>query len=146
MIVGLTILTFLASGPMWKALLVASFGIFLGCIGMDTMIGAWRFTFGIVELGDGIGIVPVAMGLFGISEVLLNVEQSVDRSIFETKITHLLPTLKDWADSIGSILRGTIIGFFLGVLPGGGAVISSFVAYAVEKKASKYPEKFGTGI
>jgi len=146
MIMGLTILTFLASGPMWKALLMAAFGLFLGCIGMDTLMGATRFTGDIVELSDGIGLVPVVMGLFGIAEVLLNVEQSMERSIFETKIKNLLPNLKDWADSIGAILRGTVIGFFLGVLPGGGAVISSFVAYAVEKKVSKHPEKFGTGI
>jgi putative tricarboxylic transport membrane protein len=146
MIMGLTILTFLASGPMWKALLMAAFGFFLGCIGMDTLMGATRFTFDIIELSDGIGLVPVVMGLFGISEVLLNVEQSMERSIFETKIRNLLPTLKDWTDSIGAILRGTVIGFFLGVLPGGGAVISSFVSYAVEKKVSRHPEKFGTGI
>jgi putative tricarboxylic transport membrane protein len=146
MIMGLTILTFLASGPMWKALLMAAFGLFLGCIGMDTITGSARFTFDVVELSDGVGLVPVVMGLFGISEVLLNVEQSIERSIFETKIKNLFPTLKDWADSIWAILRGTVIGFFLGVLPGGGAVISSFVSYAVEKKVSKYPEKFGTGI
>ena len=146
MIMGLTILTFLASGPMWKALLMAAFGLFLGCVGMDTLMGATRFTFDIIELTDGIGLVPVVMGLFGISEVLLNVEQSMERSIFETKIRNLLPTVKDWADSTWAILRGTIIGFFLGVLPGGGAVISSFVSYAVEKKVSKHPEKFGTGV
>ncbi len=146
MILGLTTLTFLASGPMWKALLIAAFGVFLGCIGMDTIVGELRFTFGILELNDGVGLVPVAMGLFGISEVLLNVEQSMEQSIFETKIKSLLPTLKDWADSIWAILRGTVIGFFLGILPGGGAVISSFVSYAVEKRVSKHPEKFGTGV
>ena len=146
MIMGLTILTFLASGPMWKALLMAAFGLFLGCIGMDTMMGATRFTCDIIELSDGIGLVPVVMGLFGISEVMLNVEQSMERSIFKTKIKNLLPTLKDWTDSMPAILRGTGIGFFLGVLPGGGAVISSFVSYAVEKKVSKHPEKFGTGV
>ena len=146
MIMGLTVLTFLASGPMWKALLMAAFGLFLGCIGMDTMMGATRFTCDIIELSDGIGLVPVVMGLFGISEVMLNVEQSMERSIFKTKIKNLLPTLKDWTDSMPAILRGTGIGFFLGVLPGGGAVISSFVSYAVEKKVSKHPEKFGTGV
>jgi putative tricarboxylic transport membrane protein len=146
MILGLTTLTFLASGPMWKALLIAAFGVFLGCIGMDTIVGELRFTFGILELNDGVGLVPVAMGLFGISEVLLNVERSMEQSIFETKIKSLLPTLKDWADSIWAILRGTVIGFFLGILPGGGAVISSFVSYAVEKRVSKHPEKFGTGV
>ena len=146
MIMGLTILTFLASGPMWKALLMAAFGLFLGCVGMDSLAGATRFTFDIIELTDGIGLVPVVMGLFGISEVLLNVEQSTERSVFQTKIKNLLPNLKDWAESIWPILRGTVIGFFLGVLPGGGAVISSFVSYAVEKKISKHPEKFGTGM
>jgi putative tricarboxylic transport membrane protein len=146
MILGLTILTFLASGPMWKALLIAAFGLFLGCIGLDTITGATRFTFGVMELSDGVGLVPVVMGLFGISEVLLNVDQSMERTIFETEIKNLLPNIKDWKDSIGPILRGSILGFFLGVLPGGGAVISSFVSYAVEKKISKYPEKFGTGV
>jgi len=146
MIMGLTIVTFLASGPMWKALLMAAFGLFLGCIGMDNMTGAYRFTFDILELSDGVGLVPVVMGLFGISEVMLNVEESMERSIFQTRIQNLLPTMKDWAVSIGPILRGTILGFFLGVLPGGGAVISSFVSYAVEKRVSKYPEKFGTGV
>ena len=146
MIMGLTILTFLASGPMWKALLMAAFGLFLGSIGMDTLTGATRFTLDVVELTDGVGLVPVVMGMFGVSEVLLNVEQSIERSVFDTKIKDLLPNLKDWADSIWPILRGTVIGFFLGVLPGGGAVISSFVSYAVEKKVSKHPEKFGTGM
>jgi putative tricarboxylic transport membrane protein len=145
MIVGLTILTFLASGPMWKALLMACFGLFLGCMGMDSIMGTTRFTFDIVELADGFGLVPVVMGLFGISEVLLNVEQTLERSIFETKIKNLLPTRKDWRDSIGAILRGSAIGFFLGILPGGGATISAFTAYAVEKKVSRHSEKFGSG-
>ncbi|MBU2054771.1 MAG: tripartite tricarboxylate transporter permease [Pseudomonadota bacterium] len=146
MIMGLTILTFLASGPMWKALLMAAFGLFLGSIGLDSMTASARFTMDIVELSDGIGMVPAVMGLFGIAEVLLNVEHSIKRSVFETKILSLLPTLQDWKDSIWAIFRGTFIGFFLGVLPGGGAVISSFVSYAVEKKVSGSPEKFGTGM
>ena len=145
MIVGLTILTFLASGPMWKALLMACFGLFLGCMGMDTIMGTVRFNFGLVEMSDGFGLVPVVMGLFGISEVLLNVEQTAERSIFETKVRNLLPTGEDWRDSIGAILRGSVIGFFLGILPGGGATISAFTAYALEKKASGHPEKFGQG-
>jgi len=145
MIMGLTILTFLASGPMWKALLMAAFGLFLGCMGMDNMTASYRFTFNILELSDGVGLVPVVMGLFGISEVMLNVEQSMERTVFETKIQNLLPNLREWADSFWPIIRGTILGFFLGVLPGGGAVISSFVSYAVEKRISKHPEKFGTG-
>ncbi len=144
-ILGLIMLTFLARGAMWKSLIMAAVGIFLGCVGLDVVSGSERFTFNIAELADGIGIAPVAMGLFGISEVLLNIEQSIERSVFKTKIKHLFPSVRDWAASILPILRGSIIGFFLGILPGGGAVISSFVSYAVEKKVSRHPEKFGTG-
>ncbi len=145
MILGMTVLTFLASGPMWKALLMAAFGLFLSTIGMDNVSGIARLSFNIEELLDGIGLVPVVMGLFGISEVMLNVESSMDRSIFATKIKNLLPNWKDWKASLGPIIRGTFLGFFLGILPGAGAVISSFASYAVEKKISKHPEKFGTG-
>ena len=146
MILGMTVLTFLASGPMWKALLMAAFGLFLSTIGMDNVSGIARLSFNIEELLDGIGLVPVVMGLFGISEVMLNVESSMKRSIFETKIKNILPNLKDWKASWGPIIRGTFLGFFLGILPGAGAVISSFASYAVEKKISKHPEKFGTGV
>ncbi|MFA5027111.1 MAG: tripartite tricarboxylate transporter permease, partial [Candidatus Methylomirabilota bacterium] len=144
-LLGLTTVTFLASGPMWKALLMAALGLFLGCIGMDPRTGLSRFTFGLIELYDGVGLVPVAMGLFGISEVLLNVEQSMQRTVVEAKIKNLLPTRADWAASIAPILRGTGLGFFLGVLPGGGSLISSFASYAMEKKLSRHPERFGKG-
>ena len=146
MILGLAVLTFMASGPMWKALAMACLGLFLGTVGMDTVNGAMRFTFGQMELMDGIGLVPVAMGLFGISEVLLNVEQRSERTIFTEKISNLMPSASDWAQSAGPIARGTLLGFFLGVLPGGGSLISSFVSYATEKKLSKTPERFGTGM
>jgi len=142
---GLTLVTFLAKGGMWKALLMAAIGLFLGSIGTDTLMGATRFTLDIPELSDGIGLVPVIMGLFGISEVFLNVEQSMDRSIFKAKIQNILPTLKDWADSIFPIIRGSVLGFFIGILPGGGGILSTFTSYAVEKKISKHPENFGEG-
>ena len=143
---GLVVLTFMARGSMVKALMMATFGIFLGTVGTDLIVGAPKFTFGIKILYDGVGVVPVVMGLFGISEVLLNIEEGVSQDVFKTKISHLLPNLKDWADSIGSIFRGSIIGFFLGILPGAGPVVSSFTSYAIEKKISKHPEKFGTGM
>jgi putative tricarboxylic transport membrane protein len=145
MVLGLTIVTYLVRGSVLRALQMAVLGIFLSSVGMDVMIGTPRFTFGIIDLADGIGLVPLVMGVFGISEVLLNVEQNLSRQIFETKIKGLLPNLKDWKDSKWPIVRGTLIGFFLGVLPGGGAIISSFVSYAVEKRVSKHPEKFGKG-
>jgi putative tricarboxylic transport membrane protein len=145
MVLGLTILIYLAHGSMPKALLMASFGIVLGLIGLDSINARPRFTFDRMELMDGVGLVPVVMGLFGISEVLLNIEQEVRRQIFETKIKGLLPTAKDWRVSTGPIIRGSLLGFFLGILPGGGAVISSFISYAVEKRVSKHPEEFGKG-
>jgi putative tricarboxylic transport membrane protein len=145
MILGLTIVTYLVRGSVIRALQMAVLGIFLSSVGMDVMVGTPRFTFGMIDLADGIGLVPLVMGVFGISEVLINVEQSLSRQIFETKIKGLLPNLKDWKDSKWPIVRGSLIGFFLGILPGGGAIISSFVSYAVEKRVSRHPEKFGKG-
>jgi putative tricarboxylic transport membrane protein len=146
MLLGLIILTFLAGGSMPKALIMAAFGLFLGLIGMDIMTATPRFNFGLYFLNDGVGLVPVVMGLFGISEVLLNVESVIKTDVFKTRIKGLFPNLKDWKESAWPIIRGSVIGFFLGILPGGGAVISSFVSYAVEKKISRHPEKFGTGV
>jgi putative tricarboxylic transport membrane protein len=131
---------------MAKALMMAAFGVFLGTVGTDLFTGVQKFTFGIKILYDGLGIVPVIMGLFGISEVLLNIEEGMTRQVFNTRIKNLFPNRRDWADSGWPIVRGTGIGFFLGILPGAGPVISSFTSYAVEKKVSKYPEKFGTGV
>jgi putative tricarboxylic transport membrane protein len=145
MILGLTILTFLTSTSMIRALMMAAFGLVVGTMGLDNISGLARFTFNIPELLDGVGLVPVVMGLFGISEVLLNIEMRIKREVFTTKVKGLLPTLEDWGKSIWSILRGTILGFFLGILPGGGAVIASFVSYAIEKRVSKHPEEFGKG-
>jgi len=146
MILGLTLLGFLSSGSMSKALLMAGLGIFLGTMGLDNLTGIPRFTFGSETLLDGPGLVPVVMGLFGIGEILSNLEQPIKREIFNTKISNLLPTVRDWIESKWALVRGSIIGFFLGILPGGGAVIASFVSYAVEKRLSKTPEKFGTGM
>lgn len=145
MILGLVILSYLAQKSMLKALMMAGVGIILGTVGLDTMTGMARFTFGIPELLDGIGLVPLAMGLFGISEIFLNVEKTFRPEIYETHLKNLLPTREDWKDSMGAILRGTGIGFFIGALPGPGTSVSSFVSYAVEKKVSKSPEKFGKG-
>jgi putative tricarboxylic transport membrane protein len=146
MCIGLVVLTFLTQGSMYKALMMAVFGILLGFVGLDMFTATARFTFGVNELMDGIGIVPLMMGLFGVSEILTNLEQPLKRDIYETKIKGLLPNVNDWVVCKWAILRGTVIGFFLGILPGGGAVLASFVAYAVEKKFSRYPEKFGTGL
>lgn len=142
---GLIILTYLTQGSVLKALMMALVGIFLGNIGLDLVNALPRFTFGITELEDGVGIVPLVMGLFGISEVLVNIERPEKHQILNEKLSHLWPSLKDWAQSKWAILRGSVIGFLLGILPGGGAVLSSFISYAVEKKISKHPERFGKG-
>ncbi len=146
MILGLTILTYLAHGSMIKAILMAILGIALSQIGADLVSGRNRFTFGIADLEDGVGLIPLVMGLFGIAEVLTNLEGSVDLDVFKTRIKGLFPNLRDWQDSIRPILRGTFLGFFLGILPGGGAVLSSFVSYGLEKRVSRHPERFGTGV
>jgi putative tricarboxylic transport membrane protein len=144
-VLALAILTFLSSGSMAKSLLMAVFGLLLGCIGIDPVSGNARYTFGIPALLDGVGIVNMAMGLYGIAEVFENLEQEVVRSAFTERIKNIFPTIKDWKESIGAMIRGSFIGGFLGILPGGGAIISSFLAYAVEKRVSKHPEMFGKG-
>jgi putative tricarboxylic transport membrane protein len=145
MIVGIMVLTFLSSGSMLKALMMAAVGLTLGGAGMDSISGKYRFTFNIQALLDGVGLVPVVMGLFGIAEVIENLETEIKREILTAKIKNLLPNLKDWATSIWAIIRGTILGFFLGIIPGGGAIVASFASYAIEKKVSKHPEEFGKG-
>jgi putative tricarboxylic transport membrane protein len=146
MILGLTILMFLTKGSMIKGLIMACFGLILGSVGTDVITGMYRFTFNQLIFYDGVGLVPVTMGLFGVAEVLLQIEEGVSREIFQTSIKGILPTFRDWGDSIWPILRGTFLGFFLGILPGGGAVVASFASYGLEKKLSKHPEKFGTGV
>ena len=145
MCTGLVIVTYLAQGSVLKAIMMGLVGIILGSIGLDLISGFPRFTFGINELTDGVGIVPLVMGLFGVSEILENLEGNLQREVFKTRIRNLWPSLKDWMEAKWAIVRGSIIGFVLGILPGGGAVISTFVSYAVEKKISKHPEKFGKG-
>jgi putative tricarboxylic transport membrane protein len=144
---GLTLVTALSRGSTLKALIVAVLGLIAGCIGVDPVTGIQRFTYGSFTLMDGIGIVPVAMGMFGIGEVFENIGMAIKGGdIYQVKIKSLLPKLKDWKDSLGAILRGTVIGFFVGILPGPSVMISTFASYAVEKKVSRYPEKFGTGV
>ena len=144
MIVGIVVLTYLSSGSMIKAVMMATVGLTLSGVGMDIISGTYRFVYARILL-DGIGIVPTVMGLFGISEVLLNLETKVRRDILAAPVKNLFPTLKDWKDSTWPIIRGTLLGFFLGIVPGGGSVIASFASYAVEKKVSKHPEEFGKG-
>ncbi len=145
MVLGLTILVYLAHGSMAKALLMAALGIVLGLIGLDSITARPRLTFDRLELVDGVGLVPIVMGLFGVAEVLVNIEREVRREVVAGRIRGLLPTARDWVESRWAVVRGSLVGFFLGILPGGGAVISSFLAYALEKRLARQPERFGQG-
>jgi putative tricarboxylic transport membrane protein len=145
MFLGFIILSYLSSSSIIKTFMMAAFGLIMGSVGMDVVSGKSRFTYGFISLEDGLGLVPVVMGLFGISEVLLNIETGVKREVFDTRVKNLFPNLQDWKDSLGPILRGSVLGFLVGSLPGPGPVTSSFASYAIEKKISKRPEKFGKG-
>jgi putative tricarboxylic transport membrane protein len=145
MVLGLVLLTYLASGSTFNAILMVVLGLILGTVGMDPIGGMPRFAFGSASLLDGLGLVPVAMGLFGVSEVLVNIWSPPERKILTTKITNLLPNGQDMKRSIGPICRGSVLGFLLGILPGGGSVMSTFLSYTVEKKLSKNRGSFGKG-
>jgi putative tricarboxylic transport membrane protein len=145
LLLGFTMITYLGSGSRLKALAMALAGMLLGTVGLDPVTGTPRFTLGTATLSDGVGLVPMIMGLFGIAEVLLNVEAGLKQEVFQTRIRHLLPTRQDWKDSAAPIARGSVLGFVLGILPGVGAIIPTFVSYALEKRLSPRPERFGQG-
>jgi putative tricarboxylic transport membrane protein len=142
---GLIMAVYLSEGSVVKGLIMAALGIVLGTVGIDPVFGAPRFTFGVNRLMDGLDFVVAGMGLFGIAEVLVNLEAPEVREVYKTSLRGLLPSREDWRRAWKAVLRGSGLGFFIGVLPGGGAIISSFVAYVVEKRFSKQPERFGKG-
>ena len=144
MVLGLTILSYLSSGSLIKAFAAAVVGLFIGMVGID-ISGVFRFTFGVPDFYDGIGLVPVLMGLFGIAEVMFNLEQVFTKRVFEANIKGLLPNREDWKNSALPIARGSLIGFLMGVIPGPSNTLSSFISYAMEKRLSKHPERFGQG-
>lgn len=146
MVLGLVFAAVLARGSVLKAVGMIFLGMLLGLVGTDVNTGNTRFTFGIDDLFDGLGFVPLAMGVFGIAEIITNLANRERRDLISSKITGLMPTREDLRRSIGPVLRGTGLGAFLGILPGGGGVLASFSSYTVEKRLSKTPEKFGTGM
>ena len=145
MVLGLIAAVVLAHGSILKALAMVVLGLLLGMIGTDVNSGVARFSFDIPELSDGIEFVAVAMGMFGFAEIILNLEQRENREVFTSKVGGLMPSASEFKQSLMPMIRGTALGSFLGILPGGGAVLSSFSAYALEKKISKTPERFGKG-
>jgi len=145
LLLGFFVLAFMSGGSMLKTLAMAAFGLLLGMIGIDVMSGYTRFSFGIVELGDGIGIVPVAVGLFGISEILLTAGQPVAPVARQPTLREMIPSGPELRASVGPILRGSGVGFLIGIIPGSAHIISSFVSYGMERRLSKHPERFGQG-
>src|SRR5271165_405398 len=146
MVLGLMAAVVLAHGSVLKAVAMIILGLLIGLVGTDGNTGGTRFTFGITELTDGIDVATLAIGLFGVGEVIANLARPEEsRSIVSQKISRLWPTVEDFRRSWPAVLRGTALGSVLGVLPGGGATLSSFAAYALEKKSSKYAWQFGQG-
>src|SRR5919201_1708803 len=146
MVLGLIAAVVLAHGSGIKAIAMIILGLLVGLVGTDGNTGGTRFTFGITELTDGIDVATLAIGVFGIGEIISNLTQPQEtRSLVQQKITRLWPTREDFHRAWPAVLRGTALGSILGVLPGGGATLSSFAAYALEKKSSKHPEQFGRG-
>jgi putative tricarboxylic transport membrane protein len=144
MVLGLTLVAYLGGESLLKALLMAAVGLLLSTVGQDPVAGVERYTFDTLVLRDGIGLVPVFMGMFGIAEVLSTMERPPDQQRL-TAPKGLLPTRQDWRDSAMPIARGTAIGFFLGILPGGGATIASIAAYVAEKRFARNRARLGQG-
>jgi putative tricarboxylic transport membrane protein len=143
--VGFVATVFMVQGSPAKGLIVMALGVFFACVGIDQVNGKERFTFGYVNLTNGFDLVPVVIGLFGVSEILMNMEQTAKQRVITEKIKGLLPTAQDWVQSWKPILRGSFLGFGLGVLPGGNPVTASFVSYALERRIAKDPQRFGKG-
>lgn len=144
-LVGLLLATYLSGEAPVKGFIMVALGLLFGLVGLDPIAGSTRFTFGVIDLQDGLDFVTLAMGMFGITEILSNLEETGEATVVTEKVKDLWLTAKDWAASRWAILRGTVLGFFVGLLPGGGAVIASLASYAMEKKVSKHPEEFGRG-
>ena len=145
LMLGLIVLAYMSPGSMLKGLAMAALGLFLGMIGIDQMSGFLRFAYGVTELADGIGVVPVAVGLFGLAEILLTAGQEKPPEVIQPRLRDLLPSRREWRDAHWPIWRGTVLGFLIGIIPGSAHVISTFVSYALERKLSKHPEEFGKG-
>ncbi len=145
MTMGLVVAAILAPGDMVKSLAMVFMGLLLGCVGTDVDSGWRRFSFDIIELTDGIGFVVIAIGVFALGEIISNLGDPEERSVFTSKVGSLFPSKDQVMRSIGPIFRGTILGAFFGVLPGTGPAIASFSSYMIEKKMAKDPSRFGKG-
>jgi putative tricarboxylic transport membrane protein len=145
MVLGLVGATMLARGSLLKAIAMILLGLVLGLVGTDVNSGTRRFTFGVSTLFDGIDFVVVVMGLFGLAEIITSLDHEKKKEILTTKVSGLMPTRSDLKASWKAVIRGTILGSVLGILPGGGALLSSFASYTLEKRIASDPSRFGHG-
>lgn len=145
LVLGLVFVAYMSTSTLTRTLLMATFGLLLGTIGIDVMTGHFRFSFNIPELGDGLGIVPVAVGLFGLGEILATPSRQVTAEVARPRLRELLPSRTEWRESVMPIARGSVLGFLIGIIPGSAHIISSFLSYAVERRVSRKPEEFGKG-
>ena len=145
LVLGLFVLSYMTGGSLAKNLIMITLGLLFGMIGIDQMTGYFRYSYGVVALGDGIGVVPVAVGLFGIAEILVTAGTDTRPEVLKPKMKDLLPSRQEFRDSVMPIGRGTLLGFLIGIIPGSAHVISTFISYAVERRLSSHPERFGKG-
>jgi putative tricarboxylic transport membrane protein len=145
LILGLIFLGYMSSSSLIRTLLMACIGLMLGMVGIDNMTGHFRYSFDFKELGDGVGIVPVAIGLFGLGEILATPSANVVGKVIAPRLRELLPNRQEWRASALPIARGSVLGFIVGIIPGSAHIISSFLSYALEKRLSRHPEEFGQG-
>ena len=145
LVLGLVFLAYMSTTSLVRTLLMASFGLLLGTVGIDVMTGHFRYSFNVPELGDGLGIVPVAVGLFGLGEILSTPSRQVTGDVVRPRLRELWPSREEWRQSVMPIARGSVLGFLIGIIPGSAHIISSFLSYAVERRVSKHPEEFGKG-
>jgi putative tricarboxylic transport membrane protein len=145
LVMGLIFLAYMSTSSLARTLLMASLGLLLGTIGIDVMTGHFRFSFDLAELGDGIGIVPVAVGLFGLGEILATPSRRVAAKVIRPRLRELLPSREEWRQAAAPIGRGSVLGFVIGIIPGSAHIISSFLSYALERRISRTPEEFGKG-
>ena len=145
LVLGLLMLGYLSGGSVLKTLTMAVLGLALGMVGIDPMSGFMRFSFDVVELGDGLGVVPVAVGLFGVSEILLTSRGTADNRVQRPALRELMPSREELRMSVAPIARGTVLGFLIGIIPGSAHVISSFISYALERRLARDPQRFGKG-
>ncbi len=145
LVLGLIFLAYMSSTSLVRTLLMSCLGLMMGMIVIDNMTGHFRYSFDLNELGDGIGIVPVAVGLFGLGEILATPSHKIVGEVIAPKLRELLPTRKEWRDAAWPIARVSVLGFIIGIIPGSAHIISSFLSYALERRISKHPEEFGKG-